>query len=166
MTVVGLALTAVKAAQAGNGYSFLSTHGSDANPCTFAAPCRSFAAAMAATNPNGGIMILDVGGYGSLTIDKGINIVNASGGEAGISFTGTGIGVTVTAGVNDAVNLRGLTIDGVGLGTVGIEFNSGKSLTLEDCVIRRVANDGINFDPNGSSSLSIYNSVKNLCHRV
>jgi hypothetical protein len=158
--VVGLALAALEItpAQAQNARSFVSGHGSDAAACTRAAPCRTFQYALTQTNSGGEIDVLDPAGYGSLTIDRAISIVNDGVGTAGV-VPASGLGITINAGVNDAITLRGLSIEGAGVGVVGIQFNTGKSLTIENCVIRHMINDGIDFDPNGASSLSVSNSV-------
>jgi hypothetical protein len=148
----------VAPAQAQNPRSFVSPTGSDAAACTLAAPCRTFAAAYAATNASGEIAVLGTAGYGALTITKAISIVNPGGFEAGITVPSGGIGITITAGTSDAVSLRGLSIDGAGVGTTGIRFDTGKSLTMENCVIRHVTADGIDFFPNATSSLSVSNS--------
>src|SRR5471030_2761015 len=63
-------------AQAQNARSFVSAHGLDTNACTLAAPCRTLAAAFAATNASGEIDVLDTAGYGPLTITKAISIIN------------------------------------------------------------------------------------------
>jgi hypothetical protein len=75
----------------------------------------------------------------------------------------SGNGIEINAGPNDAVTLRGLTIEGAGVGPPapqnGIVFNAGKSLTIENCVGRHLAGHGIHFGPNATSSLSVSNSV-------
>jgi hypothetical protein len=154
------AMLPVAPAQAQNARSFVSGHGLDTNTCTLAAPCRTFAVAYTKTNAGGEIDVLDTAGYGALTIDHAISIVNeGSIASVLVPSGGTGIGILINAGASDAVSLRGLTIEGAGSGVIGIQFNSGKSLTIENCVIRHVVNDGIEFDPNSASSLSISNSV-------
>src|ERR1035437_10457367 len=83
---IGLALAGAPSAapaQAQNGRSFVSGHGSDAAACTLAAPCRTLAAAFAATNASGEIDVLDPAGYGALTIPKAARIVHDGGGTAG-----------------------------------------------------------------------------------
>jgi hypothetical protein len=158
LTFVGVLYAAP--AQAQNARSFVSGHGLDTNACTLAAPCRTFAAALSATNPSGEIDVLDPAGYGSLTINKAISIVNDGVGTAGVIVPSTGIGITITAGTNDAVSLRGLSIEGGGVGFTGITFNSGASLTVENCVIRHVTRDGINFGPTtATSALTVSNSL-------
>src|SRR5215472_12588459 len=104
--------------------TFVSGTGNDANPCSLAAPCRSFAGALAQTSPGGEIAVLDTAGYGAVTITKAVSIVNEEGVEAGITVT-SGDGITITAGASDVVNLRGLTLVGVGSNGNGITFNTG-----------------------------------------
>jgi hypothetical protein len=159
---VGLALAGVLSAapaQAQNARSFVSPTGSDAAACTLAAPCRTFAAAVAVTNAGGEIAVLGTAGYGALTINKAISIVNGGGFEAGITVPSGGTGIVISAGANDAVSLRGLSIDGAGVGTTGIQFNIGASLTVENCVIRNVTNNGIDFLPSAGSTLFVSNTL-------
>src|SRR5438874_11521405 len=104
--------------------------GNDANPCTRTAPCRNFAAAIAQTASGGEVIVLDSGGYGTVTINQAVSLVAPPGVYAGISvFSGTGI--TVNAGPSDVVTLRGLTLTGLG-GADGISFTSGASLYVQD----------------------------------
>jgi hypothetical protein len=158
---IGLTLAGLlSAAQAQNARSFVSGHGLDTNACTLAAPCRTLAAALSATNPSGEIDVLDPAGYGSLTITKAISIVNDGVGTAGVIVPSGGIGVTINAGTNDAVSLRGLSIEGGGVGATGIKFNSGASLTVENCVIRHMTADGIDFfSTTATSALTVSNSL-------
>jgi hypothetical protein len=159
---VGLALASTFSAlpaQAQNARSFVSGHGSDAANCSLATPCRTLAAAFAVTNPSGEIDVLDAAGYGSLTINKAISIVNDGVGTAGVIVPSGGTGIIINAGTNDAVSLRGLSIEGGGTGASGIKFNSGKSLTVENCVIRHMTSDGIDFFSNTASTLTVSNSL-------
>ena len=153
------ALLLAAPAQAQNARSFVSGHGLDTNACTLSAPCRTFAAALALTNAGGEITVLDPAGYGPVTIDKTISIVNDGVGTAGVIVPSGGNGITINAGSNDAVMLRGLSIDGAGVGTSGIAFNSGKSLTVVSCVIRHFTGDGISFFPTASSNLAVTNTL-------
>jgi Right handed beta helix region len=158
---IGLALAATRPAapaQAANARSFVSSTGNDSNNCALATPCRTFVGAFAKTNPSGEIDVLDTAGYGPLTITHAISIVN-DGSVASVLVPLAGIGITINAGTTDAVSLRGLTIEGAGVGTDGIQFNTGQSLTIENCVIRHATSDGIDFLPNASSKLLISNSL-------
>jgi len=163
---VGLALAGVlstEPAQAQNQHSFVSSQGNDANACTLAAPCRHLQAALAATISGGEIAILDTAGYNggtTVTITKAVSIVNPGGFEAAIAPPSGGIGIVINAGTNDAVSLRGLSIDGAGVGANGIEFINGASLTVENCIVRHVSQDGIDFLSNTApSTLTVSNSL-------
>jgi hypothetical protein len=92
---------------------------------------------------------------GALTITKAISIRGH--GFAGIAVP-SGDGITIAASATDKVNLRGLSLDGVGTGTNGITFNVGASLNVQDCVIRAFAS-GIRFQPSVSSNLSVSNTL-------
>src|SRR6266849_4039309 len=134
--------------------------GNDANNCDVATPCRTFQVAHDKTNDQGEITVLDPGGYGSLTITKSISIVNDGVGEASILVSAGATGLTINAGAGGYVNLRGITIQGIGFGGGnGLKFNSGFSLTMENCVIRNHTGDGIFFSPNASSNLSVSNTL-------
>ena len=163
VAAAGLALAVLlpaSSAQALNTRSFVSGHGSDANACTLAAPCRTLAVAFAQTSAGGEIDVLDAAGYGALTIDKAISIINDGVGTAAVLVPSGGTGITINAGASDVVSLRGLTVDGTGTGTTGIQFNSGKFLSIENCVIRNVTDRGIKFDTNLTiSTLSVSKSL-------
>jgi hypothetical protein len=159
---VGLAVAGTLSAapvQAQAVRTFVSPTGVDTAACSLTAPCRTFAAAYAATNDGGEISVLGTAGYGPLTINKAISIVNGGGFEAGIAVpSGGGAGITIGAG-SDTVSLRGLTIDGAGVGQTGIVFNSGAALTVENCVIRHMTQAGIVFQPQSGGALTVSNSL-------
>src|SRR5262245_21007296 len=96
---------------------FVAAQGSDSNPCTFALPCRTFQHAHDTVAAQGEIDVLDPAGYGALTISKAISIQGH--GFSGLAVA-SGFGIVVNGGVADKVSLRGLLIDGVGLGSIGI----------------------------------------------
>jgi hypothetical protein len=111
-------LTSAPAQATLNNRSFVSGLGFDINPCTLAAPCRSFQAAHDATFAGGEIAVLDTVGYGTLTITKSISIVNPGGVEAGIVVSWGGTAITITA-PNAFVALRGLTLEGANVAVDG-----------------------------------------------
>jgi nitrous oxidase accessory protein NosD len=143
--------------------TFVSSTGSDSNTCAnVATPCRHFAAAFAATAANGEIYVLDPANYGSLTITHAVSIQGHGWGSVAPQAGGTAI--TIAAPTTDDINLNGLTIDGTALtSTNGIIFTSGRSLTIENCVVRNAPNSGLQFIPNVSAatSLSVSNSSFN-----
>src|SRR5215467_4594521 len=63
--------------------TFLSATGSDGNPCSRAAPCRTLAQAISQTNAGGEVVILDSAGYGPVTIPKSITVTAPAGVYAG-----------------------------------------------------------------------------------
>jgi Right handed beta helix region len=139
--------------------TWVSGHGADSGACALAAPCRTFAFALTQTASGGEIDVLDPAGYGTMTITKAVSIVNDGVGVAGIQ-PGSGFsGVTINAGAFDSVHLRGLTIEGAGSGSSGIQFNTGGNLAIENCVIRGFVNVGIFISPSTSSSFSVSNSI-------
>ena len=157
-TLLALGL-AVAPAPAQNARSFVSANGLDANACTRPAPCRTLQGAHDKTNSGGEINMLDPAGYGPVTITKSISIVNDGVGSAGILVPPGGTGITINAGAGGVVNLRGLIVEGAGLGQTGIAFNTGQSLTVENSVVRNLASFGIALQPNASSSFAVASTL-------
>jgi len=145
-------------AQAQLSRTFVSAaSGNDANNCDRGTPCRTFQGAHDKTNSDGEVIVLDPGGYGTLTITKSISVVNDGVGEAGmlVSGSGTGVGIVINAGDASYVNLRGITIQGIGGFERAMVINRAYSVTITNCVIRNHVSDGILFQPQGSSLLSV-----------
>ncbi len=138
--------------------TFVSAAGSDSNPCSFAAPCRHFQAAVNATSLGGEVDALDPAGYGPIIITQSITIEGQS--WSYIAPPPGGNGITINA-VNGIVYIHGVSLNGVGITglTIGIVFNSGSSLTVRDCAIRNFSNDGILFAPNTSSQINVSNTL-------
>lgn len=133
--------------------TFVSGLGSDGNPCSRTAPCRTFAQAILGTNAGGEVVALDSAGYGPFSITKPIIVEAPEGVYAGITVT-SGNGITITAGGSDVVVVRGLTVNLVGgTGTIGIKFNQGGALHVEHCAISGLADAGIDFMGPGSLSV-------------
>jgi hypothetical protein len=113
--------------------TFVSGTGSDSGTCPRAAPCLTFAFAIGVTDAGGEINCVDAGDFGNLSINKSITI-DCTGTTAGIFAPSGATGVLVnTNGV--VATLRGLSIDGAGSGGIGINFNLGAALRVEDCRI-------------------------------
>jgi YVTN family beta-propeller protein len=127
--------------------------GNDANPCSLASPCLTFAAALTNTTAGGEIDVLTPGDYGPVTITKAISIYNDGAGVAGaLATTGTS-GITINAGANDDINLRGLSFNGLtASGASGIVFNSGAQLHIDKCTFQGFATSGITFAPGDGSA--------------
>jgi hypothetical protein len=135
---------------------FVSATGLDTNPCTFASPCRSFQHAHDVAAANGEIDVLDPAGYGPVTITKAISIQGH--GFSGITVASGGTGITINATSTDNVALNGLLIEGGQVGSIGIRFNSGALLTVENCTVRNVPGSGLTFAPTAAAKLAVSNS--------
>jgi hypothetical protein len=149
-------------AQAQATRAFVSAVGSDSNNCINTnSPCRHFQAAYNAMSAGGEIDVLDPANYGSLTVTHTLSIVGR--GWATLSPVSGGAAITINSGTTDTINISGLALDGTGTtNTSGIVFNSGASLTVTDCVIRHMANYGINFaSTTTTSTITVSNSIMN-----
>jgi hypothetical protein len=148
--LVVLAVAAVPAhAQATR--TWVSGVGDDANPCSRTAPCKTFAGAISKTATNGEINVLDPGGFGGVTITKSITI-SSEGFEAGVLVSGTNA-IIINATSTSNVVLRGLDIEGLGTGLVGIKvLGALGSLHVENCTIN-------NFRGTNGSGIEIATSV-------
>jgi Right handed beta helix region len=125
------------AGQAADNFRYLSSTGSNANPCTLAQPCRSLQATINKTPVGGELRILDSGFFG--------NNANIS-----RSITISGNGNTITLGapitINDAgatVALRGLVLSGEGTTSDGIVVTTAAKVFIERCVVHGFAASGI-----------------------
>jgi len=158
--MLALALTlSTMTAQAQLSHTYVSSKGNDTNNCALNTPCRYLQAALAATTAGGEITILDTADFNSgatLTINKAISIANTGGSEAQITFPpGYGVAILIDAGSADDVSLRGLSVDGG-----GIQFRGGRSLTVENCIIRHGYGENIFFWPrNGPATLIVSNTL-------
>jgi len=140
---------------------FVSGSGSDANPCTFTQPCRSFQQAFDTAPDNGEIDVLDPAGYGPLTITHGISIqAHGFGGITQTSSSANAITITSTFTANNGdISLNGLLMDGAGTGQYGILIEAGASIQILNCVVRHFA-DGIEYEPpNSSSNFLVSNTI-------
>ncbi len=121
--------------------------GHDANSCdNVNTPCQTFAGAVLQLNAGGEAIVLDSGGYGPVTITKGMTI-EAPAGVTAFIHPSSGDAITVTAGTG-AVTLRGLVLNG-GSGN-GITVNSVGTLNVENCFITGFAFYGIEMLAGGT----------------
>jgi hypothetical protein len=136
--------------------TFVSGSGNDGNPCSRAAPCRSFAQAVSQTNPGGEVIALDSAGYGPFGISQSVTVQAAPGVYAGISVF-SGDGIAINAGSSDIVTLRGLTVNAQG-GQNGIVQITGGTLHIEECVVNGFSS-GIGIAFNGPGDLHVTDST-------
>jgi len=133
--------------------TFVSRSGADSNPCTTDQPCRSFAAAIAVTNPNGEVVAIDSAGYGPVTVTQGVTILAPLGVHAGVTVT-AGDGITVNAAATDVVILRNLYLNAQG-GFRGITLNSANALYIEHCTVSGFDVIGIDLRPSTDCMVAI-----------
>ena len=165
-SLLALSLSPNSAQAQGPARVFVAAQGSDANPCTFAQPCRTFQRAHDVVAAGGEIDVLDPAGYGALAINKAISIEGH--GFAGITVTSGNAISIINAGAGDVVTLRGLIIKGIGAsGNNGIVFTTGEGLAVENCTISNmsggsISGKGIAFLPTiANAKLSISNTIVN-----
>ncbi len=150
LVVASMLLALSTAAQAGNARTWISGKGTDQAGCgPISSPCRTIQYAHDNTNAGGEIDVLDSAGYGAVTITKGISIVG-DGVIAGLLAGAGANAVTVSAGSSDTVILRGLTIEGAGVGQTGILMTSAGMLDVANCAVQ-------NFGGQGGTGIAILN---------
>lgn len=139
-----------------NSRTWIAGTGVDQAGCgPIANPCRTLQYAHDATNAGGEIDVKEPAGYGSLFIHKAISIVADGVGVAGVLAPSGSNGITVNVGATENVVLRGLTIEGAGVGANGVVFANGGSLSILNCTIQGFATAG-----NGNGILVINNTTK------
>lgn len=149
--LVVLVLMVAVGAQAQATRTWVSGVGDDANPCSRTAPCKTFAGAISKTAANGEISVLDPGGFGAVTITKGMRI-DGKGVVASVLAAGTnGIIVNTT----QRVTLVNLQINGAGTGLDGIRVLNAQSLTIENVEIAGFTQEGIEVASTGATNIPI-----------
>jgi hypothetical protein len=163
---VASALFAISApAHAQATRTYVSGVGSDANPCSRTAPCKTFAGAISNTATNGIINCLDPAGYGAVTITKSLTIdCHETLGSILTGEGGSGIIINVTtADPKDTlrtVRLRNVDISGNNLGSTGVNILSATAVIMEDMSITQMTKQGIlDSRTDGSTLLAVKNSI-------
>lgn len=137
--------------------TWVSGVGSDANPCSRTAPCLTFAGAFVKTAVGGEINCLDAGGFGGLTITNSITI-DCRGETAGV-ITGAGTQITInTVDSVRTVRLKGLNINGVGGGAVGIKIINAANVDIENTVVEGFSSHGISVENTTDVNVTVSNS--------
>jgi hypothetical protein len=158
LTALILLVTCTSLAHAQATRTWVSGVGDDANPCSRTAPCKTFAGAISKTATGGEINVLDPGGFGGVTITKSITI-SSEGFEAGVLVSGTNA-IIINATTTSVVVLRGLDIEGLGTGLVGIKVLGGlAALHVEKCTInafRGTNGSGIEVAPTTAGTTQVF----------
>lgn len=146
-----LAITALLSfavfAQAQNPRAYVSVSGVDAGTCNNPAnPCRMIGYALSVVDARGDVVILDSGYYRPFAVNKSVTVAAAPGVYAQIQITEEGgTAIQVATAANDYVVLRGLAVHSPGgnAGQIGVAFNSGGALHVENCTINGFTLSGI-----------------------
>ncbi len=172
LAIVGLGILVLSAApaQAQATRTWVSGVGSDANPCSRTAPCKTFAGAISKTFINGEINCLDPGGFGAVTITKSITIdcheVFASILASGVN----GIIINIAVNANDplrTVRIRNININGAGAsgsigtrtGLNGIRIDAALDVFIEDVMIDGFTQRGILDQRAAAGNLYVSNTT-------
>jgi hypothetical protein len=154
-----LSMALCSTAQALSFRAYLSSTGSDANPCTVSQPCRLLPAALNAIIDGGEVWMLDSANYnsGPVNVTKSASILAIPGAVGSVVALGGPAFNIATAGVS--VSLRNLVIvpfPGSGA-TSGIVMTNGDSLTIQDTHIANLPANGI--EVNAPTRVKIMDSV-------
>ncbi|MBX3674528.1 MAG: right-handed parallel beta-helix repeat-containing protein [Burkholderiales bacterium] len=142
---LGIAIAVSTPAEALLFRAYLSVDGNDGNPCSLPQPCRLLPAALAAVASGGEIWLLDSANYNTATVNvtKSVKILAVPGAVGSVVATGGPAISIATAGVDVALrNLVIVPLPGAG-GTYGVHMTAGNSLTVEQCLLAGLPEDGI-----------------------
>lgn len=174
LAVMTFSLVVLSSAQA-QVRTWVSGVGDDMNPCSRTAPCRTFAGAISKTGVNGEINCLDPGAFGSLTINKSIQVdchevfagvTNPAANAVTINFDNFAV-----ADTRKSVRLRNINYSGVDTGLRGISITgsaatTGTEVFVEDCRIDGnfgSPGNGIRDARSGGGLLSVSNTtIRNM----
>jgi len=153
-------LLAGTAAQAQLFRAYLTSTGSDANPCTLQQPCRLLPAALNAVAEGGEIWMLDSANYNSATVNvnKSVSILAVPGVVGSVVATG-GPAISISA-AGKTVALRNLVIAPVVTlppGTSGVAMSVPSNLIIENSVIANLPEAGVVVQ--GAGTLKITSST-------
>jgi hypothetical protein len=131
--------------------SYLSINGSDANPCSVAAPCRLLPAALAAVADGGEIWILDSANFnsGMVTIAKNVAISSVPGQIGSVVAVNGGSAITITGAVTVTFRNMAITSNAANPGDTGIAVAAGATLVVDSCTVSNLPNSGIS-GPSGA----------------
>jgi hypothetical protein len=137
-------------------HTWVSGTGNDANTGARNSPYADFATAVANTAAGGIVSVVDPGDYGPVTILQSITI---DGGNMGsIGFTG-GEGIYIDPASGGTVVLRGLTVDGEGVGTDAIFFSGVGNLTIDNCKLEGFTQIGVGVGSTGIENVVVKNTT-------
>jgi len=128
LLILGLA----SVSQAQISRTFVGVNGNDLNNCLDpSTACRTLNGAIGKVDAGGEVIVIETGSYAGATITKSVKINVPSG---AVAFSA--LSLTITAGVNDVVVVRGMTMKALTPGSnTAINITSAGSVLIENCVI-------------------------------
>ena len=140
--------------------TWVAFYGTDSSSCGAAtAPCATFQQAHDNVADGGEVGVLTPGDYGKVQMTKPASITDDATGQAGIQAPGGDWAVNIVIGSGAAVSLRGLVIDGVASGGVGIRMVGAQTVHIQNCVIKNfegIGAYGIIFDALGAAPTQLF----------
>src|SRR3954451_896593 len=170
IAVLALALPSAAFGQATR--TWVSGVGDDANPCSRAAPCKTFAGAISKTAAGGIIMAMDDGGFGPLTITKPIT-VDGGHHSAGMLSSGgiNGVNVNINPATqpsnfvnNGRVVLKNLKIEGNAsipsaglftLGLNGVRITNARNVKIINSDLGFFSRSAVPIEPDASQNTKV-----------
>jgi len=145
-------------AHAQRARTFVASYGNDSNPCTCRSPCKTFQQAVNVVAVGGEVTAIDSAGFGPVNITQSVTITSPPGVEAGIVPTSGGDAITISNTVPANITLRGLTLEGSGVGLRGIHVTSSlpylpvleETINIVACVVKDFTDSGILVQPTSS----------------
>jgi Right handed beta helix region len=135
---------------------WVSSAGSDANPCTAAQPCASFLIAGEHRDNGGQTNCIDSPGVSETNLgDSGSFSIDCAG---TYETSSPNVGAIFLIGTNQEVRIRNLTISGLAGGYPAIKVTGSGTLILENCVFENLPGTALDIEPNGAFNLIVTNS--------
>lgn len=162
--VVGIACLTLPSMAFGVTRTWVSGVGDDVNPCSRAAPCKTFAGAISKTDIGGEINVLDPGGFGALTISKSMTIDGRGFTSSVLGSSTNGININIATGnANDTkrkVLLKNIQLNGAGTGLTGINVitNGAAKVRLRNVDVFDFTT-GVKFQPASEGRLIVGKSL-------
>ena len=159
LIVVSAAYVVATTAHAQNARTWVSGIGTDTSNtlCSRAAPCLTFAHAIAETEAAGEINCLTPGDFGPVTISMPVTINCEVVSNGGI-FVTSNSAITITT-TSFAVTLIGLEINGGNGATAGVNIQSNAKVNIRNCKFYDFDGSAINFAPSSSGGVLVVDNV-------
>ena len=143
---------------AANIVAWISSTGSDSNPCTAALPCATFFQAINSIGAglNGQVNCLNSFGTAESNLFFSVSVTVDCAGVYEASTPNTG--AFVSDGTNQVVKIRNLTISGTTGGWPAIKVIGSGTLIIENCAFENMSGIALDIEPNGPLNLVIKNS--------